>query len=68
MKTIGLIVAVLVIIGGLNWGLIGLFNFNVVSYLFGGMPIVERLIYVLVGFSAVYQVVHYKCLLKCGKE
>lgn len=45
----------LVIIGGLNWGLVGLFNFNLVSYLFGA-GIVGRIIYTLVGISALYMV------------
>jgi uncharacterized protein len=45
---------VLVIVGGLNWGLVGLFNFNLVTFIFGSVPILERLIYVLVGIAAIY--------------
>lgn len=44
---------ILTIIGGLNWGLIGLFGFDLVAYLFGPMTILSRLTYVLVGLSAV---------------
>ncbi|MDJ1422928.1 MAG: DUF378 domain-containing protein [Candidatus Methanoperedens sp.] len=44
----------LVIIGGLNWGLIGLFNFDLVAAIFGSVPALQRLIYVLVGLSALY--------------
>lgn len=44
----------LLIIGGVNWGLVGLFNYNLVMGLFGTWPMVERLVYVLVGLSAVY--------------
>ena len=43
----------LVLIGALNWGLIGLFDFNLVSYLFGEMTVVSRVIYSLVGISAI---------------
>ena len=43
----------LVLIGALNWGLIGLFDFNMVSYLFGEMTVVSRVIYSLVGISAI---------------
>lgn len=41
-------------VGGLNWGLVGLFNLNLVNSLFGSSPGLENLIYVLVGVSAVY--------------
>ncbi len=42
----------LTILGGLNWGLIGIFDFNLVAAIFGGMTILTRLIYILVGLSA----------------
>lgn len=48
------IVLVLVIIGGLNWGLVGLFDFNVVDAIFGALSLLSRIIYVLVGLSAIY--------------
>lgn len=41
-------------VGGLNWGLVGLFNFNLVMALFGAWPMLVTLVYVLVGVSAVY--------------
>jgi uncharacterized membrane protein YuzA (DUF378 family) len=44
----------LIIIGGLNWGLISLFNYNLVASLFGDMTTLSRIIYGLVGLSAVY--------------
>jgi uncharacterized protein len=44
----------LVIIGGLNWGLVGFFQFDLVAGLFGDMSFLSRLIYGLVGLSAVY--------------
>lgn len=40
------------IIGGLNWGLIGLFDFNLVAALFGGMSILTRIVYIVVGLAA----------------
>lgn len=57
--TIGLIAQILVIVGGVNWGLVGLFNFDLVSYLFMNLisaPIVATIVYVLVGISALYMV------------
>ena len=44
---------VLLIVGGLNWGLVGLFKFNLVSTIFGEMSILARLVYVAVAVSAV---------------
>lgn len=44
----------LVIIGGLNWGLVGLFNFDLVAGIFGVMSPVSRIVYVLVGLAALY--------------
>lgn len=43
----------LLLIGGLNWGLVGLFGFDLVDWLLGSWPIVARIVYVLVGLSAV---------------
>ncbi|MDA0208387.1 MAG: DUF378 domain-containing protein [bacterium] len=45
----------LVIVGGLNWGLYGAFNFNLVEAIFGGMPWLESFIYILVGLAAIYK-------------
>lgn len=44
----------LTIIGGLNWGLIGLFDFNLVAAVFGGMSLLSRIIYILVGLAAIW--------------
>ncbi|MCX6781169.1 MAG: DUF378 domain-containing protein [Candidatus Magasanikbacteria bacterium] len=44
--------ALLVWVGALNWGLVGAFNFNLVNAIFGSMPTVERVIYILVGIAA----------------
>lgn len=47
---------VLVIVGGLNWGLVGLFSFDLVNFIFGSVAWLARTIYVLVGLSAVYMI------------
>lgn len=52
------ITLVLVIIGGLNWGLVGAFGFNLVNMLFGSIAILEKIVYILVGLSAIY-VIYY---------
>ena len=57
MGTLDWIAFLLVIIGGLNWGLIGFFEYDLVAALFGGMDaMVSRVIYGLVGLSALYMV------------
>ncbi|MEK7217730.1 MAG: DUF378 domain-containing protein [Patescibacteria group bacterium] len=50
------IALVLVIIGGLNWGLVGLFDYNLVSTIFGDASTLTRIIYDLVGLSAIYMI------------
>ncbi len=55
MRYLGIITLVLLIIGGLSWGLVGLFEFNLVTALFGSVPILVTIVYVLVGMSALYQ-------------
>lgn len=47
------LVCALIFIGALNWGLVGLFRFDLVAYLFGDMTYVTRIIYILVGLSAI---------------
>ena len=54
MKVIDTIALVLIIIGAINWGLIGLFNFNLVDTIFGTMSIISRVIYSLVGISGLW--------------
>ncbi len=54
MKVIDTIALILVIIGAVNWGLIGIFNFNLVDAIFGAMSIFSRIIYTLVGISGLW--------------
>ncbi len=57
MKAINLITLVLLIIGGINWGLVGLFQFDLVAALFGGQDaMLSRVVYTLVGLSAIWQI------------
>ena len=51
MKVIDTIALVLIIIGAINWGLVGIFNFNLVEAIFGGLSVITRIIYILVGIS-----------------
>jgi len=57
MRFVNLLTLALVIIGGLNWGLVGLLNFDLVAALFGAGSALARIVYVLIGLSAVYQII-----------
>jgi uncharacterized membrane protein YuzA (DUF378 family) len=57
MRAINLITLVLVIVGGLNWGLVGLLNFDLVAAIFGEMSMLSRIVYILVGLSALWQII-----------
>ncbi len=54
MKVIDKIALILIIIGAINWGLIGFFNFDLVATIFGDMSIISRIIYGLVGISGIW--------------
>ena len=54
MKIIDKIALLLVIIGAINWGLIGFFEFNLVDTLFGTLTIISRIVYALVGLSGLW--------------
>lgn len=54
MKTIYTTALVLIVIGGVNWGLVGFFDYNVVDALFGAGSALTRIVYALVGLSALY--------------
>ena len=66
MGTIGWIAFVLVIVGGLNWGLVGAFNFDLVAAIFGTMGVISRIVYILVGLSALYIII--KPMMKKGAD
>ena len=56
MRTLQKICLILVIIGAINWGLVGLFDINLVSTLFGIDNIVTRIVYVLVGIAGIIDI------------
>ena len=56
MKVIDTIALILVIIGAINWGLIGIFNFNLVDTIFGVASVISKIIYILVGISGLWSI------------
>jgi uncharacterized protein len=60
MKALDVLTAVLLVIGGINWGLFGGFGLDLVELLFGPLTILSRTVYVLVGLSAVYQLARWR--------
>ena len=54
MKQLDIVTAGLLVVGGLNWGLVGLADFDLVAALFGEGSTFSRLVYILVGASALY--------------
>lgn len=59
MRTLHAITLALVIIGGINWGLIGLFNYNLVDAIFGTMSLASRVIYTLVGVAGIWAITFF---------
>ena len=57
MKTWNILTLILVVVGGVNWGLVGLFEFDLVATILGAGSILSRLVYILVGASALWQLV-----------
>ncbi len=55
-----LICSILVIIGAINWGLVGAFNLNLVSVLFGPMSILSRIIYIIIGIAGICDIFMFK--------
>lgn len=69
MKSLHMVTYTLMAVGALNWGLIGLFKFNLVESIFASWPSLLTLIYVLVGVSAVYEfATHMPNCKLCGKK
>lgn len=62
MKSIDVIVAALLVVGGLNWGLVGLLHFDLVATLLGDATMLSRLVYTVVGLCALYQVFQWKAI------
>ncbi len=60
MKKLDVLTAVLLVVGGLNWGLVGVAQFDLVAALFGAMSPLSRTVYLLVGVSALYQAAQWR--------
>lgn len=61
---LGTIAMILLLIGGINWGLIGLFEWNFIASVFGYASVLTRTIYALAGFAAVYRIL---CWIRASK-
>ncbi len=59
MKTLDYIALILVVIGAVNWGLIGFFDFDLVRAIFGNMTLVSRIIYSIVGIAGLYALSYF---------
>ena len=57
MRALNTVTLVLLIVGGLNWGLVGLAGFDLVAAIFGEMSPLSRIVYMLVGLAALWQIV-----------
>ena len=68
MKNLNIVTQVLLIVGGLNWGLVGAFGFDLVAAIFGEMSAVSRLVYILVGISAVYQLIRLSSFIRSAEK
>lgn len=72
MFTLNLIALIILFIGGLNWGLVGIFNWNLVNAIFGVGSVVSTIIYILVGIATIWLVINAianrgeVCCCKCG--
>lgn len=62
MKKLVVLAAILLVVGGLNWGLVGIFNFDLVATLFGNASLLSRIVYSLVGLAALYQTASWKAI------
>ena len=66
MKSLHMVAMILLIVGGLNWGLVGLFGFDLVAAIFGAGETITRIIYDLVGLSAIYKISSFCKMHECG--
>jgi hypothetical protein len=62
LRPLDVIMAGILGIGGLNWGLIGFFGFDLVAHIFGDATVFTRVAYSLVGISALYELLQWKAI------
>lgn len=60
MRTMDVVAITLLIVGGINWLLVGLFEFDLVAAIFGQLTIFSRIVYTLVGLAALYEMFQFK--------
>lgn len=59
MKVLDIVVMAFVLLGALNWGLVGIFNWNLIAWIFGAMSLVAKIVYILVGAAAIYGAIRF---------
>jgi len=62
MKTIDVLAAILVVVGALNWGLVGAMRLDLVALLFGAGSLPSSIVYVLVGLAGLFQIVQWRAI------
>ena len=62
MKNFDVLAAILVVVGAANWGLVGLFQFDLVASLLGDASMLSRIVYGLVGIAGLFQVMQWKAI------
>lgn len=65
-NVIDIIAGILVFIGAINWGLVGIFDFNVVTAIFGDMNLATRIVYIVIGVAGLWML--YGCCRCCNKS
>ncbi|PWU05641.1 MAG: DUF378 domain-containing protein [Verrucomicrobia bacterium] len=60
MKILDVLTAIILIIGGLNWGVMSIIDFNLIAWIFRDMNLLTRIIFLVIGLSAVYQILFWK--------
>jgi uncharacterized membrane protein YuzA (DUF378 family) len=66
LSVLDTVALILVIVGGLNWLLVGLFEYDLVAAIFGAMSVISKIVYILVGLSAIWMAVTMPKLEKKG--
>lgn len=62
MKSFDVLAAILLVVGGINWGLVGFTNFDLVAAIFGNGSALARIVYAVVGLCALYQAAQWKAI------
>jgi len=67
VRTLNLVTLLLIIIGGINWLLVGLFGVDLVAAIFGPRSVLANFIYIIIGLSALYQLVPFSAAINRGQ-